>query len=55
MQAIELHSRSKGWMPQSPSSNVDNVSETEFGKIQAADSADMRRMGKKQEFRVRMP
>jgi hypothetical protein len=52
MQSIELHSRGKGWTAQSPSSDGDNVSETEFGKIQAADSADMRRMGKKQEFRV---
>jgi hypothetical protein len=52
METIELHSRGKGWTPQSPSSDGDKISDTEFGKIQAADSADMRRMGKKQEFRV---
>ena len=52
METIELHSRGKGWTPQSPSSDGDNISDTAFGKIQAADSADMRRMGKKQEFRV---
>lgn len=52
MQAIELHSRGKGWTAQSPSGDGDNISDSEFGKIQAADSADMRRMGKKQEFRV---
>ena len=52
MEAIELHSRGKACTPQSPSSHVDNISDTEFGEIQAADSADMRRMGKKQEFRV---
>lgn len=52
MEAIELHSRGKGWTPQSPSSDGDNTPHTTFGKIQAADSADMRRMGKKQEFRV---
>lgn len=52
MEAIELHSRGKGWTPRSPSSDGDNISDSEFGKIQAADSADMRRMGKKQEFRV---
>ena len=54
METIELHSRGKGWTPQSPSSDGDDVLDTEFGKIQAADSADMRRMGKKQEFRVRL-
>jgi len=54
MQAIELHSRGKGWTTQSPSIHGDDVSDSEFGKIQAADSADMRRMGKKQEFRVRL-
>jgi hypothetical protein len=53
MQAIELHVRGKGWTPQSPSSHGDdNVSDSEFGKMQAADASDMRRMGKKQEFRV---
>jgi hypothetical protein len=53
MQAIELHARGKGWTPQSPSSHGDdNVSDSEFGKMQAADASDMRRMGKKQEFRV---
>lgn len=52
MESIELHSRGKGWTPQSPSSDGDNISDTAFGKIQAADSADMRRMGKKQQFRV---
>lgn len=52
MQATELHSRGKGWTPESPGSHGDDVSDSEFGKMQAADSADMRRMGKKQEFRV---
>jgi hypothetical protein len=53
MQTIELHSRGKGWSPESPSSHGDDeVSDSEFGKMQAADASDMRRMGKKQEFRV---
>lgn len=52
MESIELHFRGEGWTLQSPSSDGDNISDTTFGKIQAADSADMRRMGKKQEFRV---
>jgi hypothetical protein len=52
MEAIELHSRGKAWTPQSPSSDGDNTPHTAFGKIQAADSANMRRMGKKQELRV---
>ena len=52
MHAIELHSRCKGWQPDSPSTHGDESSASGLGKIQAADSADMRRMGKKQQFRV---
>lgn len=52
MHAIELHSRGKGWQPDSPDAHGDGTSDSDFGKITAADSADMRRMGKKQEFRV---
>lgn len=55
MHTVELHLRGKGWTPESPSSHGEDFCETEFGKMQAADSADMRRMGKKQEFRVRKP
>jgi hypothetical protein len=52
MHAIELHSRGKGWRPDSPANPGDESSDAGFGQIQAADSADMRRMGKKQQFRV---
>jgi hypothetical protein len=52
MHAIELHSRGKGWQPDSPSPHGDESSDSGLGKIQAADSADMRRMGKQQQFRV---
>lgn len=49
MHTIELHSRGKGWQADSPGTHGDDSG---FGKIQAADSADMHRMGKKQQFRV---
>jgi hypothetical protein len=52
MHAVELHSRGKGWHPDSSGAHGDEASDSGFGKIQAADSADMRRMGKKQQFRV---
>lgn len=54
MRDFELHSRAVGCLPESPSSHGDELSDSAFGKIQAADSADMRRMGKKQEFRLRV-
>lgn len=50
MQTVELQSRGKWWAPSNPSSDGDVPSA--YGKMQPADSADMRRMGKKQEFRV---
>jgi hypothetical protein len=52
MHTIELHSRSKGWQTDSPGAHGNDASDSGFGKIEAADSADMRRMGKKQQFRV---
>jgi hypothetical protein len=52
MHAIELHSIGKGWHPDSPGAHGDEASDSGFGKLQAADTADMRRMGKKQQFRV---
>lgn len=55
MKGVELHSRAMGSLPESPSSHGDELSESAFGKRQtAADSADMHRMGKKQELRVRI-
>ena len=52
MHTVELHSRGKGWQADSLGAHGDDTSDSGFGKIQAADSADMRRMGKKQQFRV---
>jgi hypothetical protein len=52
MHVVELHSRGKGWHPDSSGAHGDEASDSGFGKIQAADSADMHRMGKKQQFRV---
>lgn len=52
MQIIRLHSRSKGLEPGGPSSDGVESPSRPHGKMQAADLADMRRMGKKQEFRV---
>ena len=54
MKGFELHPRSISPSPKSPRSYGDELSDSACDKIQAADSADMRRMGKKQEFRVRV-
>lgn len=51
MRSEKLQAKNKGWSSSSPSSDGDDLNFA-FGKIQPADSADMRRMGKKQEFRV---
>lgn len=55
MKGVQLHSRAMDSLSESPSSHGDKLSDSAVGKTQtAADSADMRRMGKKQELRVRI-